>query len=128
MLIVLLGIIWGCQSGEKTYNEGAMLYEQHCANCHMEDGTGLEELYPPLAKSDMLESLGASTACIIRNGLEGEIRVNGTVYNNKMLPIETLSAVEMTNIINYINNAWGNKRAFIELREVEKALEACAKD
>lgn len=126
--IVLYACWWvgACSSpAEKTYNEGAILYKKHCENCHMEDGTGLEALYPPLAGADMLESLGVNAACIIKNGLEGKIMVNGVEFETGMPAVSGLSAVEITNIVNYIHNAWGNKRAFIQLDEVEKALEDC---
>jgi mono/diheme cytochrome c family protein len=124
-ILLPLFIVYACGSGEKTYQEGAILYKKHCENCHMEDGSGLEALYPPLAQSDMLKSMGPATACIIVNGLEGKILVNGIEYDNKMLPIEGLSAVEITNIINYINNAWGNQHPYIELKEVTTILEGC---
>ena len=118
--------IVGCtNSTEKTYNEGAQLYKKHCESCHMEDGTGLEALYPPLAQSDMLEILGVKAACVIKNGLQGKIVVNGIEFETGMAPIKGLSAVEITNIVNYIHNAWGNKRPFIQLNEVEKALQGC---
>ena len=116
-----------CVGGaERKYYEGAQLYQQHCSNCHMEDGQGLEALYPPLAQSDWLETVGVSAACVVRNGLKGAIVVNGVEYGMAMPAQEKLSAVEITNILNYIHNAWGNERAFISLSEVEKTLEACA--
>ncbi|BDS10328.1 c-type cytochrome [Aureispira anguillae] len=122
---LLLGI--SCSNpAEKTYNEGAILYQKHCENCHMEDGSGLEALYPPLAGADMLENMGVGAACIIKNGLKGKIIVNGVEFETGMEPIKGLSNVEITNIVNYIHNAWGNKRAFIQLNEVEKTLETCA--
>jgi len=119
-------IVFSCtNSREKTYNEGAMLYQKHCENCHMVDGTGLEALYPPLAGADMLEVVGVGAACIIKNGLQGEIVVNGIEFETGMAPIVGLSNVEITNILNYIHNAWGNKRKFIQLNEVEETLKAC---
>ena len=102
-----------------------MLYEKHCENCHMADGTGLEALYPPLAGADMLQSLGVGAACVIKNGLQGKIVVNGVEFETGMAPIVGLSSVEITNILNYIHNAWGNKRKFIQLNEVQATLEAC---
>lgn len=125
-ILYSLFIIYSCGNArEKTYNEGAQLYKKHCSNCHGDDGTGLEELYPPLAKSDMLEVLGVSAACVIKNGLKGKIVVNGITFETGMEPIKNLSAVEITNILNYIHNAWDNKREFIQLSEVEKILESC---
>lgn len=113
-------------SNERTYDEGANLYKQHCEHCHMEDGQGLEELYPPLAKADYLAMLGPNAACIIEYGLQGKILVNGVEFEMGMEPVKGLSRVEITNIVNYINNAWGNKQDFISLKEVEAALDACA--
>ncbi len=120
------GVALSCNDGTKTYREGAILYETHCESCHMADGTGLEALYPPLAQSDMLRVMGATTACAIVNGMEGKIIVNGVEYDNKMLPIKGLSTVEVTNIINYINHAWGNENQFVPLQAVQKALEDCS--
>ena len=118
---------WSCTNGtERQYREGAQLYQTHCSNCHMEDGTGLEALYPPLAKADWLQQVDVGAACIIRNGMEDPIVVNGIRYEMPMPPQPQLSAVEITNILNYIHNAWGNKREqYISLPEVEAALQGC---
>jgi cytochrome c551 len=122
----VLASLVSCEHSVKTYNEGATLYTRYCENCHMPDGTGLEALYPPLAKSDMLENSGVSAACIIKYGLQGKILVNGVEFETGMEPVKDLSDVEITNILNYIHNAWGNKRAFIQLNEVQAALENCS--
>ena len=123
-ILFLIAFINSC-SNEATYAEGKALYDRHCLNCHMEDGKGLGELYPPLAGADMLKASGAGAACWIRNGLNGPIKVNGVEYDNVMTPNNKLSAIEITNILNYVNNAWGNKRDFITLEDVTTALESC---
>ncbi len=125
VFILAFGLLLSCDSNSNAYGEGAYLYQKNCENCHMEDGSGLEALYPPLAKSDRLQKMGATVACIIVHGLTDTILVNGVEYNNKMLPITDLSAVEITNIVNYINNSWGNKRDYIQLQTIEKALKNC---
>ena len=114
-----------CKNSTKTYNEGAILYKRHCENCHMSDGSGLEALYPPLAKADMLKNLGVKAACIIKYGLHGKILVNGIEFDTGMDPVQNLSDVEITNILNYIHNAWGNRKQFIQLNEVTHTLENC---
>lgn len=126
LLSLVIFIIFSCgNSRERTYNEGAMLYQKHCENCHMADGTGLEALYPPLAGADMLQSLGVGAACIIKNGLQGKIVVNGVEFETGMAPVTGLSSVEITNILNYIHNAWGNEHEFIRLNKVEETLKSC---
>ncbi len=126
-IVLLIFFSLSCEHSTRTYNEGAVLYKKHCENCHMSDGTGLEALYPPLAKSDMLINLDINTACIIQNGLQGKIVVNSVEYETGMDPIKELSAVQITNILNYIHNAWGNKRDFIQLDQVKKVLDDCKK-
>lgn len=114
-----------CGGDQQPYKEGLVLYEKHCENCHMEDGKGLEELYPPLAGSDMLESMDVTAACILRNGLQGPLTVNGIQYDMEMPPMPQLSGVEIANLLNYIHNAWGNERDYIPLDDVQAVLDQC---
>lgn len=39
---------------QTSMNAGRELYAINCQSCHMEQGEGLEGVYPPLAKSDYL--------------------------------------------------------------------------
>lgn len=120
--IAFVLIIWGC-SGE-TYTQGKRLYEAHCQNCHMDDGTGLAKLIPPLAGSDYLQNNQSTIACILRNGQNGPIKVNGILYNQEM-PGKKYTEVQITNITNYINNAWGNNYGVVTLEETSKQLRKC---
>ena len=118
-------LIMSCEHQSSTYNEGKKTYSIHCEHCHMKDGKGFEELYPPLANSDALTTLEARIACIIRNGIEGEMTVNGKVYNMAMPENKTLNAIEITNVINYINNSWGNELGFTSLESIKRNLQEC---
>ncbi len=119
-----VSLFWfACQ--ETPYMEGKRIYEAYCGNCHMEDGQGLKSLCPPLARSDYLANNQALIPCIITNGLSGSIQVNGKEYDQPMAGITTLTNVQITNVINYINNSWGNNAGHTKLQEVEKALEQC---
>ena len=40
--------------------------------------------------------------------MTGEVVVNGVTYNSVMTPMG-LSDQEVADVMNYINNAWGNK-------------------
>jgi len=111
--------------GDTPYQQGKILYNNYCANCHMEDGSGLAGLIPPLAQADYLKENQLYTACIIRYGMEGEIQVNGKTYNQAMDGIGELSEFEITNIINYISHAWGNEYGVVKLENVRAELEAC---
>lgn len=114
----------GCQTNR--YKQGAILYTNFCASCHMEDGTGLEGVIPPLAGTDYVAQNPAQVACVIRYGLSDTIVVNERLYNQPMAAIPKLSEFEITNVINYINQAWGNDYGYVTLQKVQEALRECA--
>ncbi|MDX1666658.1 MAG: cytochrome c [Saprospiraceae bacterium] len=110
---------------DNPYQQGHRLYDYYCANCHMEDGTGLKGIMPPLAGADYVEEDPLRMACIIRYGMEGRIEVNGITYDEPMAGIRELSDFEITNIINYINHAWDNDYGFVRIDEVRERLDEC---
>ena len=104
---------------------GKLLYEQNCTNCHQADGRGLAALYPPLYKSDFIERDPLAMICIIKKGLEGEIVVNGTSYNQKMPANPLLTDLELAEISTYVLNAWDDKYGLVPLDSVRVKLNAC---
>lgn len=123
LVFVALFALTGCE--QSPYRDGEALYKTQCANCHMDDGRGLGALMPPLAGADYLKKERDQLPCILIKGLADTIVVNGQTYGEKMPGIPTLTAVEVTNILNYINNAWGNQNGVFTLEEVRNALETC---
>jgi mono/diheme cytochrome c family protein len=121
----ILGVL--CTSCEQNISaHGKENYVRLCANCHGENGEGLQGLIPPLAASDYLKNNKQILACIVKNGLNGEIEVNGKKYNQAMPALlANLSPADITNISNYVLNAWGNNYGELTLPEVEKQLEGC---
>ncbi len=111
--------------GDDTFPEGKSLYKIHCENCHMENGEGLVGLIPPLAGADFLDKKWRDLPCILRNGLESEITVNGKIYQEKMPAMPLLTEFEMTNILNYIGRTWGNNLTVWTVEEVRANLERC---
>ncbi|MDO9551037.1 cytochrome c [Rhodonellum sp.] len=102
--------------------EGKLLYGQHCANCHKDDGKGLGKLIPPLNPSDyMVEDIGR-TVRLIKNGMEGEIMVNGNSYNQAMPANPKLTNIEIAQISTYLYNIWGNEKGLISIPQVEVYL------
>jgi len=91
----------------------------------MAEGEGLGRLIPPLANSDYLRQHQNQIACLIRNGISDTIMVNGIQYDIPMEGIKNLSNAEIGNIINFINQAWGNNIVFKSPVEVDRELENC---
>jgi len=106
--------------------QGETIYKRLCLNCHLADGKGMAQLYPPLSGSDYLEKYPAKSICGIRYGMQGEIVVNGVTYNQQMLVVETLSPLEIAEVMTYITNSWGNSGGLVTIQTVQKALEGCS--
>jgi len=109
-----------CQDAR--FKQGAGLYEFYCSSCHMADGTGLAQLYPPLNKSDWLEENLSQLPYIMRYGIEDTLYVNGHEYTIPMSGLPELSAVEISNITNYILSAWENDLGKMSFKEVQNSL------
>ena len=123
--LLWIGLLSACN--DTPYQSGERLYKANCANCHMDNGEGLGALIPPLANSDYLSRYRDQLPCLIRYGLADSILVNGKPYVEKMAGLPNLSEVAIVNILNYINNAWGNKNGVFRLDEVKARLDACPK-
>jgi cytochrome c len=87
---------------------GKIVYNDMCVTCHLTNGKGVPRAFPPLADSDYLRNNQTESIKGIKNGVSGEMIVNGTTYNSVMAPLG-LSDQEVADVINYINNSWGNK-------------------
>ncbi len=93
---------------KESITRGSEIYEDSCVTCHMPNGKGVTGSFPPLAKSDYLMSKREYSIKAIKFGQEGELMVNGDVYNNTMAPLG-LANNEIADVMNYITNSWGNK-------------------
>ena len=94
---------------KQSMEAGKKVYETSCMNCHMQDGKGLEGAFPPVAKSDFLRKNSNEIIDVLTKGQSGEIKVNGVTYNGVMPSVEYLSDKEIADVLNYIQNSWGNK-------------------
>lgn len=99
---------------------GKEVYVSYCLSCHLEQGEGIEGIYPPLAKSDYLMADKKRSIQQMMSGITGEIKVKGVTYNGEMSGFD-LSDEQLSDLLNYIRNSWGNKGEPVKPEEV-KAL------
>ena len=93
---------------KESIKRGNAVYSDFCINCHLPNGEGVQNIYPPLANSDYLKANRRTSIKGVKYGLKGEITVNGVQYNKYMPPMG-LSANEISDVMNYTNHSWGNK-------------------
>ena len=59
-------------------------------------------------------------ALLILVGQEGDLEVDGILYNGVMPPQDALSDAELATVITYVRNSWGNKGPSINPDAVKK--------
>ena len=96
----------------------AVLFKGTCSTCHQDNGAGLPNVFPPLAKSDYLLSDKQRAIQIVLNGMTGPVKVNGADYNSVMPPMSQLNDDEVANILTYVLNSWDNPGGRITKAEV----------
>jgi cytochrome c len=107
------------------YLKGKEQYKQNCSNCHQIGGEGLGKLYPPIKNSDYLAKNKDLLPCIIRQGQNGEIIVNGISYNLEMPANPNLTNLEIAEITTYVFSEFLNKDTLVDVNMITELLTDC---
>ena len=97
---------------------GQEVYVTYCISCHMEKGEGLEGVYPPLEKSDYLMADKRRSISQVLYGATGAMKVKGILYNAEMSGFD-LTDREVSDVLNYVRNSFGNKGEALRPEEVK---------
>ena len=124
-LNIFISVTIICSSCANENTEGARLYKTHCMNCHQEGGKGVGKLIPPIDKAFMLSN-ASKLGCIIKYGLNDTITVQGTEYAKKMPGNKKITDFDIVNILNYINQNFGNGESEkFNIEELRENLKEC---
>lgn len=88
---------------------GKEVYGIYCQNCHMEDGKGMMEINPPLAKADFMKKPAKNLIDVILKGSTASLTINGKKYNGAMPAQDYLTDEQIADVLNFAKNSWGNK-------------------
>jgi nitrite reductase (NO-forming) len=108
------------QNKAERIERGQRIYNSICAACHLPDGRGLANAFPPLMKSDYLNADKRRAIRVVANGLSGEITVNGNTFNSVM-PSLNLSDEDIANVLTYVYDNWENAGFDVTPAEVRRA-------
>ena len=92
----------------ESVKRGQAVYSRTCIACHQPTGMGLPPVFPPLAGSEWVAKDASIAVRNIINGMQGPITVKGMTYNSMMPPVAGLSDKDIADVVNYVNNSWGN--------------------
>jgi len=113
MLLLLSPMLFG-----QVNQDGEDAYKANCSACHQPNGKGLPGAFPPLANSDYLLADSKRAINVVMGGLAGKLKVNGQDYNAIMPAQFHLDDETITNVLNYVLSAWGNKGEPVTLDQV----------
>lgn len=108
LLIALpLLVVYACSSytseQQAMLDRGEEVYISHCVSCHGIHGDGMQGAYPSLIKPEIIQLHTDRTIKLIREG---------SGFEGGMKPI-SLTDAELIEVVNYIQNTWGNQAEFI---------------
>lgn len=107
-------------------DRGKALYVDQCMGCHMADGKGQKNTFPPLAGSAPIQAAKPQT--LIQVVLGGDRMANPPLRPTGLgMPAFDwkLSDQDVADVLTYIRNAWGNQAAAVDagqVGDVRKAL------
>jgi mono/diheme cytochrome c family protein len=127
---IAIGLLLGfqaCQFSDQPYKEGMVVYEQHCSPCHGHTGEGFGKLYPNLSDTAFIRLHRDELACWIRQGIGLPSSTRSMLRHSDMtMPaFKTLNAVDLSNVLNYVNHELWKFAEEFSLQEVENSLKSC---
>jgi len=97
---------------------GKKIYDQFCKACHMDDGSGVQSMNPPLVGTDWVLGDKERLIGVILNGLNEPVEINGEIYQNAMAPHNFLDDQQIADVLTFVRQSFGNKASAIEPAEV----------
>lgn len=113
------------QAGAAVALDGQQVYEEHCEACHQVEGQGVPGVFPPLAGSKWVTEDKGRLLRIVLHGMEGEVSVEGEVYNSRMPAWgSVLDDSEIAQVATYVRSSWGNHASEVSTNEVQRVRAA----
>jgi len=118
--LAVVMIAWQKSSIDKpTMERGKKVYTQHCVSCHQPDGGGVPGLNPPLEKTSWVSGSKTRLITIVLKGLNTHQDIDGEEYSNTMAPLPYLTDQQISDVLTFVRNSFGNKASAITPGDVK---------
>ncbi len=104
---------------DDTMARGQQLYVDQCIGCHMADGKGQKDAFPPLANSPPIRASNAQT--LIQVVLTGDYMADPpSLPTGLAMPgfDWKLDDQQIADVLTYVRNSWGNRAPAVTARNV----------
>ena len=105
----------------QTSARGSKLYEQHCAQCHGDDGQGVPNAYPALAgnRAVLMPQTANLVQIVLNGGYAPATAGNPRPYG--MPPfVLVLSDSDVAEVLTHIRSSWGNQAIGVSTFDVNR--------
>ena len=113
IIIILFLIIFLQPLPKESMERGKKVYDQYCMPCHMQDGTGVPRLNPPLVKTSYVLGDKKTIIEIVLKGFDAQVEIEGDYYQNVMAPHDFLTDEQIADVTTYVRNSFGNKASVV---------------
>lgn len=102
--------------------KGAKLYENHCAQCHGNQGDGVRDAYPPLRNNRTVTMANPSNLVqiVLHGGFAPATAGNPRPYGMPPFVLQ-LSDPDLATLLTYVRSSWGNHAPKITELDVNRA-------
>lgn len=97
--------------------DGAALYRENCAVCHMADGGGVPHMQPPLAGSAIANGDAGAVIARVLLGSDADVPGSGR-YANMMPGFAHLGDDDIAAVITHVRASFGNRAAAVGAEQV----------
>ena len=115
-------------SDKERLARGEAIYLDQCSGCHMQDGTGQAQVFPPLKGNAVVQANNPGT--MLHMILDGA-RIASTAGNPTGLAMPAfawkLSDQDVADLASYLRATWGNQAGPVSTSDVKNARERIAK-
>ena len=117
---LLLMLTYRAQTIDKAIMErGKKVYGTYCISCHQADGGGVPGLNPPLQKTSWVLGSKTKLITVILKGMNTHEEIEGEEYTNVMAPYNFLKDQEISDLLTYVRNSFGNKATAVTVGDVK---------
>lgn len=99
-------------------DEGKNIFSNFCLSCHQKDASGVPAMYPPLQNNKVVTGDKKKIIMIVINGLQGEVEVDGEIYNQTMPPQNYLTNAQIAKVLSFLRQNFGNKADSVRVSDV----------
>ncbi len=107
---------------------GAALYKDQCTGCHMENGEGIPDVFPPLKGNAVVQANDPET--LLHIVLDGA-KIVSTASKPTGLAMPAfggkLTDQDISDLATYLRGAWGNRASAVDEKKVAKVRAAVEK-